>query len=587
LLAGRTVEPPLGELLVRSERLTPDGLTLAERHRAMHGGGLGPCLVRLGLVADADIARELSAYYGVPAIDLARFELDPAIVALVPSDLARTRRVIPIARHETTLTLAMADPADVSAIDEVRFVTGCFVEPVVAAETALLESLQAYGLDSAPLDRVTRAISVDRGANASISPERIGIPIVPSRAESAEDAPIITLARELVRAAVRRGASDIHLEPGEEDFRVRFRVDGVLHVVMTPPVHVRDALVARFKILARLDIAEKRLPQDGRLKAHVDDSRSARLVDVRVSSLPTLHGEKLVLRLLDRDHLRLDLDALGFEADARARFEAAIGRPWGMVLVTGPTGSGKTNTLYSAIARLTTPRVNVLTVEDPVEINLPGITQVQVHESIGLTFAAALRAFLRQDPDVLLVGEIRDAETAQMAIRAALTGHLVLATLHTTDAPGALIRLLNMGVEPFLVAGAVNLVCAQRLVRRVCAACRESHPGAEQLLEDLGVPRADAAAIRPVRSVGCARCHHTGYRGRIGLFEVMTLTDSLRQLVLDGAPGYRLRAQAIADGMRPLRASGLAKIEAGVTTIDEVLRETTADDPRTIDERRR
>jgi type IV pilus assembly protein PilB len=558
-------------------------LTLAERHRAMHGGGLGPCLVRLGLVADADIARELSGYYGVPAIDLARFELDPATVALVPTDLARTRRVIPIARHETTRTLAMADPADVSAIDEVRFVTGCLVEPVVAEETALLESLQAYGLDSAPLERVTRAIGVDRGANAGDSSARVGIPIVPSRAESAEDAPIVTLASELIRAAVRRGASDIHLEPGEEDFRVRFRVDGVLHVVMTPPVHIRDALVARFKILARLDIAEKRLPQDGRLKAHVDDSRSARLVDVRVSSLPTLHGEKLVLRLLDRDHLRLDLDALGFEADARACFEAAIGRPWGMVLVTGPTGSGKTNTLYSAIARLTTPRVNVLTVEDPVEINLPGITQVQVHESIGLTFAAALRAFLRQDPDVLLVGEIRDAETAQMAIRSALTGHLVLATLHTTDAPGALIRLLNMGVEPFLVAGAVNLVCAQRLVRRVCAVCRESHPGAQQLLQDLGVPRADAATIRPVRGAGCARCHHTGYRGRIGLFEVMTLTDSLRQLVLDGAPGYRLRAQAIADGMRPLRASGLAKIEAGVTTIDEVLRETTADDSRPID----
>jgi type IV pilus assembly protein PilB len=492
----------------------------------------------------------------------------------VPASVAHRRRLLPLHRSGRTLTVAMADPSDLGTLDELRFLTGCRVHAVVASERAIDEALQGEYPASAPLEQATRALEQeptakqDETERAAVAVE---LPVVPG---SGDEAPVVALVNELLRAAAQRGASDVHVEPGERDVRVRLRVDGVLHPVMTLPLRVRDALVARIKVLADLDIAERRLPQDGRIKLRLSGALG-RLLDVRVSSLPALHGEKIVLRLLDREQLRLDLGALGVEPSAQAAFEAAVARPWGMVLVTGPTGSGKTNTLYSAIARLDTTHRNVLTVEDPVEIHLPGLTQVQVHEAIGLGFAAVLRAFLRQDPDVLLVGEIRDLETAQIAVRAALTGHVVLSTLHTTDAAAAVTRLVDMGIEPFLVAGAVSLVCAQRLVRRVCPFCCRPQSVPPHVARSLGLVDGGAAPLPSVSVPGCPRCHRTGYRGRIGLFEVMRMTESLRELVIDGAPLHRLRAQAIDEGMQTLRQSGLQKVRDGITTIEEVLRETS------------
>jgi len=388
------------------------------------------------------------------------------------------------------------------------------------------------------------------------------------------EAPIVRLVNALMLSAIQRGASDIHVEPYEKEMRIRFRIDGVLQAIMAPPLKYRDAILSRIKIMARLDIAEKRLPQDGRIKSRFNDQGQAREIDFRVSCLPTLFGEKIVLRLLDRDNLRLDMTRLGFDAPALAKFEAAIRRPWGMVLVTGPTGSGKTNTLYSAISRLNQPGVNILTAEDPVEFNLPGINQVHVREQIGLTFAVALRSFLRQDPNVILVGEIRDVETAAIAVKAALTGHLVLSTLHTNDAPTTVNRLVNMGIEPFLVANSVNLVCAQRLVRRICETCREPFPEAREAAIAAGLDPETAATVRFMHGRGCERCGHTGYRGRVGLFEVMEMTEVMRQCVLDGGSAIDLRRQALADGMVTLRQNGLQKVCAGMTTVDEVVRET-------------
>ena len=384
------------------------------------------------------------------------------------------------------------------------------------------------------------------------------------------DASVLGIVDQILAAAVERRASDIHLEPYEREFRVRFRIDGVLYPVFSPPLSLKDAIVSRLKIMARLDIAEKRLPQDGRMKIRGNEDD----IDLRVCSLPTLFGEKLVLRLLDRATLTLDTSALGFEAGSLARFERAIARPWGMVLVTGPTGSGKTNTLYSAICRMNTTQRNVLTAEDPVEFNLAGINQLQVRESIGLTFASALRAFLRQDPNVILVGEIRDAETADIAVKAAMTGHLVLSTLHTNDAPGAVTRLIDMGVPAYLVAGALQLVCAQRLVRRICDRCRRPDPRAPWALVDAGFSIEAARTVVPAAGTGCADCHDTGYRGRVGLFEVMQVGEALRELIASGAPAQELRRQALRDGMSTLRDSGLRKVADGLTSLDDVLRET-------------
>ena len=545
--------------------------------------------MKLGFVGDEQITAVLSRQYKVPAIDLRQFEVDPTILRLVPAETAHRFHVIPLSRSGSTLTIAMTDPTNVFAMDDIKFMTGCTVEPVVAAETAMAEALERYyplpkkgapasasgpsALEMATIGLEELQASMD-GTDAvevledlkEISPEAL--------ARQGEEAPIVRLVNVLLMSAIQKGASDIHIEPYEKEMRVRYRIDGILYNVMNPPLRMKDALASRVKIMAKLDIAEKRLPQDGRIKIRFNDHGVSKEIDFRVSVLPTLFGEKIVMRLLDRDKLMLDMTKLGFEPEALRKFEAAIQRPWGMVLVTGPTGSGKTNTLYSSISKINTPGTNIMTAEDPVEFNLQGINQVQVRETIGLTFAAALRSFLRQDPNIILVGEIRDFETAEIAVKAALTGHLVLSTLHTNDAPSTVNRLMNMGIEPFLVASSVHLVCAQRLVRRVCSACSSPNPVSAAALVQAGFNEADAAVVVPMRGKGCGRCNDTGYKGRVGLYEVMEVSDALRELILVGASGPELRRKAIKEGMITLRQSGLTKVKLGMTTLEEVVRET-------------
>ncbi len=518
---------------------------------------------------EGDPTLALSARYGLPSIDLARFEIEPGVVELISPETARRYQVVPIHRAGSTLTVAMSDPRNVAALDDLAFLTSCRLAPVVASPRAMEAALaRYYGPEAVSREPEREAAREPAPGNES---EGAGT------AAPREEPPAVRLVDELIASAIDRGASDIHVEPYDGEFRIRFRIDGVLHPVVAPGVGLRDAIVSRLKVMARLDIAEKRLPQDGRIRLRHRggaDHGTPRTIDLRVSSLPTLFGEKIVLRILDRARLQRDMTQLGFEERSLHRFEASIRKPWGMVLATGPTGSGKTSTLYSAMARLNTPDVNIMTVEDPVEFNINGVNQLLVREGIGLSFAAALRAFLRQDPNVILVGEIRDGETAAIAVRAALTGHLVLSTLHTNDAPGAIHRLLDMGIEPFLVAASVHLICAQRLVRRICGECAEAAPVGPPVLAELGFGAGRAAAVVPRAGKGCDACGGTGYRGRIGLYEVMELNDALRELILAGAPARALREAAVSAGMVTLRESGLQKIADGLTTIDEVRRET-------------
>ena len=572
----------LGELLIRERRISPAQLQEALTHQRAKGGRLGSALVSLGFVQDEDITTILSRQYGVPAISLGQFDLDPTVVRLIPAETAAKYQVIPVARNGTSMTLAMTDPTNVFAMDEIKFLSGLHIEPVVATETAVREAIGKYFVKTAPVngkstsDLMMKALE-DLPGNTpdelQVLADADEIDAAALEKESGE-APIVRLVNALMLSAIQRGASDIHVEPYEKEMRIRFRIDGVLQAIMAPPLKYRDAITSRIKIMARLDIAEKRMPQDGRIKSRFNDQGKAREIDFRVSVLPTLFGEKVVLRLLDRENLMLDMTKLGFNAPELAKFESAIRRPWGMVLVTGPTGSGKTNTLYSSIARLNVPGVNIITAEDPVEFNLQGINQVQMRESIGLNFAAALRSFLRQDPNIILVGEIRDAETAAIAVKAALTGHMVLSTLHTNDAPSTINRLVNMGIESFLVANSVNLVCAQRLVRRVCSQCAEPMAGGEQAAIDAGLDPALARTAKFMKGRGCERCTQSGYKGRVGLFEVMEVNDAMRQLILENAPTPKLRAQAVSDGMVTLRQCGLQKVCEGMTTVDEVVRET-------------
>jgi type IV pilus assembly protein PilB len=575
----------IGELLLKEKRISPEQLQEALNYQKASGGKLGYNLVKLGFVKDEEITALLSKQYGVPSINLAQFEIDTAVIKLVPAETAQKYQIIPLSRVGATLTIAMTDPTNVFAMDDIKFMTGYNVEPVVASETAVVEAIQRYysaavkeasAPGSSALELATKALeempaAVDGDVEViqdleEISPEML--------AKQGEEAPVIKLVNVVLMSAIQKGASDIHIEPYEKEFRVRYRIDGILYNVMTPPMKFRDAITSRIKIMAKLDIAEKRLPQDGRIKIRFADNGNSKDIDFRVSCLPTLFGEKIVMRLLDKDKLMLDMTKLGFEQESLTKFEAAILRPWGMVLVTGPTGSGKTNTLYSSIAKINTPETNIMTAEDPVEFNLPGINQVQVRESIGLNFAAALRSFLRQDPNIILVGEIRDFETAEIAVKAALTGHLVLSTLHTNDAPSTVSRLMNMGIEPFLVASSVNLICAQRLVRRICSNCKVEHPLAAPALQQAGFSPEDAKSVTPMQGKGCDRCNNTGYKGRVGLYEVMEITDDLRELVLVGASALELRRKAIEEGMITLRQSGLRKVKEGVTTVEEVARET-------------
>ncbi|HWP99697.1 MAG TPA: type IV-A pilus assembly ATPase PilB [Vicinamibacterales bacterium] len=574
----------IGELLLKEKRITAQQLQEALNYQKQHGGKLGYNLVKLGFVKDEEITALLSKQYGVPSINLSQFEIDPAVIKLIPAETAQKYQIVPLSRAGATLTIAMTDPTNVFAMDDIKFMTGYNVEPVVASETAVLEAIQKYygagaraeGGGTSSLELATRALQelpeVQDG-DVEVLEELEEIDVASLERQSGE-APVIRLVNLMLMSAIQKGASDIHIEPYEKELRVRFRIDGILYNIMQPPMKFRDAIASRIKIMARLDIAEKRLPQDGRIKIRFSDNGHSKEIDFRVSCLPTLFGEKIVLRLLDKEKLMLDMTKLGFEPESLRKFEAAILRPWGMVLVTGPTGSGKTNTLYSSIARINTPETNIMTAEDPVEFNLVGINQVQIRENIGLNFAAALRAFLRQDPNIILVGEIRDFETAEIAVKAALTGHLVLSTLHTNDAPSTVNRLMNMGIEPFLVASSVNLICAQRLVRRICTHCKTDHPMPVAALEEAGFTPEEARQVVPKKGTGCDKCNGTGYKGRVGLYEVMEITDELRELILVGASALELRRKAIEEGMITLRRSGLIKVKEGITTIEEVARET-------------
>ena len=486
----------IGEMLVKEQLITTQQLQEAVSQQKVIGGKVGPILIGLGYVKDEDLTALLSRQYGVPSINLSQFEIDERVARIIPPEIARKYQVIPVSCAGATLTIAMTDPTDVFAMDDIKFMTGYNVETVVASETAVLEALDKYypgmtsgnGSSGSTLEIATRELagmSRVQDEALKILEDSEELDVVTLEQQSGE-APVVRMVNVLLASAIHKGASDVHIEPYEKEFRVRFRIDGVLYNVMVPPLKMKDAVTSRIKIMAKLDIAEKRLPQDGRIKMRFRDAGATKEIDLRVSCLPTLFGEKIVLRLLDRSTLMLDMSSLGFERESLRRFEDSIRRPWGMVLVTGPTGSGKTNTLYSSISRINSPDTNIMTAEDPVEFNLPGVNQVHVRESIGLSFAAALRSFLRQDPNIILVGEIRDVETAEVAIRAALTGHLVLSTLHTNDAPSSISRLMNMGIEPFLVAGSVNLICAQRLVRRMCARCAEPHPMSPEALVQLG-----------------------------------------------------------------------------------------------------
>ncbi|MDX6711613.1 MAG: type pilus assembly protein PilB [Blastocatellia bacterium] len=602
----------LGEILVRENLLTAQQLREALDYQREHGGRLGFNLVKLGLVSDDMITAVLSRQYGVPSVNLELFDIDGPVLRLIPQEVAQKYSVLPLSRVGATLTLAMVDPTNVFAMDDIKFMTGLNIEPVVVSEASVQEAIAKYydttrEIELASLADLTfdgvgaknyngNGHSNGNGSNGHKSDlvtldtldfdtdAAEGLEVIDDNEEidltsltrMSEDAPVVRLVNVLLVDSLRRGASDIHIEPYEKDMRIRFRIDGMLYDVMHPPMRMRDALISRLKIMAKLDISEKRLPQDGRIKIKVKIEGRSRELDFRVSSLPTLFGEKVVLRLLDKDNLMLDMTKLGFEEESLVKFQRNIARPYGMVLVTGPTGSGKTNTLYSALQSLNREDTNIMTAEDPVEFNLHGINQVQMKEQIGLNFAAALRSFLRQDPNIVLVGEIRDFETAEIAIKAALTGHLVLSTLHTNDAPSTISRLMNMGIEPFLVATSVNLIQAQRLIRRVCKDCKTEQQAPMEALIEVGFKPDEARQMKTFKGRGCQTCNNTGYKGRIGLYEVMEITDEIRELIMIGASSLELRKKAVDDGMITLRQSGIHKIRAGVTTLEEVVRETVA-----------
>ena len=604
----------LGDLLLKAKLTTPDQLEAALKSQREEGGKLGEALVRVGAVTETNITETLSQQFGVPSIDLANFEVDPNVIKIVPGDVARKYGVLPVNKTGATLTIAMGDPTNVFAMDDIKFMTGYNVEPVVASESTLRKAIDKHygtprsvvlkeqkktaasfapteglddvmassaltiddmanvGLGELNMDEIT---GIETGADVDVLKQEEGEEIdLSDLAKSTESAPIIKVSNLILIEALKAGASDIHVEPYEKEFRVRFRIDGILHNIMALPMRTKDPLISRLKIMAKLDISEKRLPQDGRIKIRLRVEERSRDLDLRVSTVPAQFGEKVVMRLLDKAKLQLDMTQLGFEPEPLRRFKDSIDRPYGIVLVTGPTGSGKTNTLYSAIAQLNDPTVNIMTAEDPIEFNLAGINQVQMKEQIGLTFASALRSFLRQDPDIILVGEIRDFETAEIAVKAALTGHLVLSTLHTNDAPSTINRLMNMGIEPFLVATSINCICAQRLVRRICTHCVEEVETPPQMLIQVGFAPDEAKTIKIKRGRGCERCNNAGYKGRVGLYEVLHFSDEIRDMILSGASSIELKRKAIEEGMVSLRMSGLQKIREAVTTLDEVLRET-------------
>ncbi len=560
----------LGELLVREKMISLQQLQKAQEEAKRSGKRLGHALTQLGFVNDQDLTSFLARQYSLPSINLNEFDIDPEVLKLIPKDIARKHMVIPVNRAGATLIVAMSDPSNIYAIDELKFLTQYNIEPVVASEASIEESIQRYYEKAPDIADYLPDMEEDVEFEAE---DQADVNVVDLEKQSGE-APIIKLCNMILIAAIKKKASDIHIEPYEKEFRIRYRIDGVLYEEMKPPLKLRNAITSRIKIMSSLDISERRLPQDGRIKLKIGKDKE---MDFRVSVLPTLFGEKIVLRLLDKSNLQLDMTKLGFEDKPLADFKRAISLPYGMVLVTGPTGSGKTTTLYSGLSELNKATRNISTAEDPVEFNLQGINQVQMHDDIGLNFATALRAFLRQDPNIIMVGEIRDFETAEIAVKAALTGHLVLSTLHTNDAPGTISRLLNMGVEPFLVTASVNLIVAQRLARKICNDCKEPLERNPQALIDMGMKAEDAERVNLFKGKGCKICSNTGYKGRIALYEVMPFIDPLKELVLQGASTAELKAEMIRNGINTLRLAGIKKIIEGVTTPEEILRVTVGD----------
>ncbi len=563
----------LGELLVSNSLITKEQLKQALAEQKAAGGQLrlGSILVRDNPINEADLTSFLSKQYGVPTINLADYEVEPSVVKIIPAEIAHKYQIVPVNRAGSTLIIAMSDPSNIFAIDDIKFMTGYNVEVVVVAESSIKAAIDKLYDQSASLADVMNDLEIDDlevvGEDEEVD--------VSSLERATEDAPVVKLVNLILTDAIKKKASDIHIEPYEKYFRVRYRIDGVLYEVMKPPLKLKNAITSRIKIMSELDIAERRLPQDGRIKIKLGGGKD---MDFRVSVLPTLFGEKIVLRLLDKSNLQLDMSKLGYEPEALVHFQREIHKPFGMVLVTGPTGSGKTVSLYSALSELNKVTENISTAEDPVEFNFAGINQVQMHEDIGLNFAAALRAFLRQDPDVIMIGEIRDFETAEIGVKAALTGHLVLSTLHTNDAPSTINRLLNMGIEPFLVASAVNLISAQRLARRVCSECKQVEEVPVQALIDAGLPREQAEGAVCYKGAGCAKCNGTGYKGRVGFYQVMPMLEPIRELILNGANTAEIKRESMRLGIKTMRQSGLTKLVEGVTSFEEVLRVTVADD---------
>ena len=561
----------IGELLVQKNLLSEEQLRRAKEEARTSGTRIGYQITKLGFVEEEKVAEAVSNQYGVPTIELDDFEVDSEVIALIPEEVANKHTILPVNRAGSTLIVAMSDPSNIFAIDDLKFLTGYNVEVVVAAEEAIRRAIDRYYDKGADLDEVMAGFD---DQEFEVVGDEEG-PNLEELEKAVEDAPVVKLANLILTDAIKKVASDIHIEPYEKDFRVRYRIDGVLYEVMRPPRKLRNPLTSRVKIMADLDIAERRLPQDGRIKLKMGKNKE---MDYRVSVLPTLFGEKIVLRLLDKGNLQLDMTKLGFEQKQLGDFKGAIHLPFGMVLVTGPTGSGKTTTLYSALSELNKTSENISTAEDPVEFNLAGINQVQMKEDIGLNFAASLRAFLRQDPDIIMVGEIRDFETAEIAIKAALTGHMVLSTLHTNDAPSTINRLLNMGIEPFLVASSVNAIVAQRLARRICPECKQEDASiTSDELEQAGMTAEEAKKCRPVKGAGCNHCSETGFKGRIAVYEVMIATETLKEFVLNGASSTEIKREAIRGGMTTLRRSALNKLLEGTTTLSEVLRVSAAD----------
>jgi type IV pilus assembly protein PilB len=550
--------------LLESSLISQDQLDLALQEQGKSGGSLGYNLVKTGAISEKVFSEFLSQQYQVPAVDLDELEPDAHSVELIPSEVATKFQVVPVSREGRVLTVAMANPDNIFAIDDIKFITGLEVRPVVATETAIKRAIDRFYDSADSLAEVMRDIENEDFEIVEDMEEDLGL----AEAQN-EDAPVVKLVNSLISDAVGKGASDIHIEPFEKSMRVRFRIDGMLHEMMSPPVKMKGSITSRIKIMSELDIAEKRVPQDGRIKIRIGNKK----IDLRVSTLPTIFGEKIVMRILDKSNLQIDLTKLGFQPEALEKFLKAIESPYGMVLVTGPTGSGKTTTLYSALNRINLPHHNIMTAEDPVEYNLEGINQVMVHEEIGLTFASALKAFLRQDPNIVMVGEIRDLETGSIAVKAALTGHLVLSTLHTNDAPSTINRMIDMGVEPFLVASSTNLIQAQRLIRRLCENCKRKETIHPEVMRELGMP--DETPFEIFQPVGCPKCSDTGYKGRTGLYEVMPISGEIREMILNRCSSTEIRDQAIQEGMFTLRADGIWKLKQGWTSIEEVLRETT------------